>query len=235
MENENRAIELLKMCIKVADSGESDIRGIPLREIEIFLDGVLPKKENKTLWLDVDGVLLEWVKPFLIYVKSPAPYEDLKEYDLSFLFGGNVEKMVEAINAFNRTLKYTCLDPLVTREELQRLKDKGYTLNIISQVDGATARAFRVKNLEDAFGEGMFDQFVLVGRGTSKAKWLQENSPEEFITVVEDNPKFFEEAVKLNEERFNLLPIIHPYNAKEIKELGFLGWDSLSDFLKCLC
>jgi hypothetical protein len=170
------------------------------------------------LWLDCDGVLLDWVRPFLDYIKSPVKYEDLTQYDLSCLFGGNTEVMVHSINQFNETAHYRYLKPLCSRGDLLRLKLKGYELNIISQVDGDEARQNRIQNIEDEFGKDIFNTILLTGRHEKKVDVLRKYEPYDDIKVVEDNPQFFKDAVASG--HFTLYAIGHPYNIKELKEIS---------------
>jgi hypothetical protein len=174
-------------------------------------------EKSKILWLDVDGVLLDWVRPFLKYIKSPVSYEDLKQYDLSFLFGGDTNRMVSAINEFNATRAYAQLEPLVSREDLQRLKDRGYELRVITQVDGHTQRFFRLENLVDAFGPRMISGVRFSRRGEKKAETLRSLNPYNEIEIIEDNPVFFEDAERVG--GFKAMAIRHPYNAKELKDV----------------
>ena len=172
---------------------------------------------KKPLWLDCDGVLLNWIDPFLEYVKSPLRYNDLTQYDLSVLFGNDTARMVAAVNEFNSTPAYAELKPLVAPASLQQLKDAGYDLKVITQVDGEAARSNRLVNLDSVFGRDMFSGIVQVSRGTNKAEWLRVEEPYDVIEVVEDNPKFFEQAADIG--GFKCKAIQHPYNRKELKAL----------------
>lgn len=192
-------------------------------------------EKSNILWLDVDGVLLEWVKPFLEYARALVQYEDLTQYDLSFLFGGDKETTIRAINAFNQTLTYAHLKPLIQPETLQKLKDKGYRLCVITQVDGTLSRYFRVANLARTFGKDMFDNIICVGRGESKVKLLRSYEPMTKIQVVEDNPNFLEEA--LADGNFSPMAIAHPYNDRELLEIDgqFPIYTDMNELVRHLC
>lgn len=168
------------------------------------------------IYFDVDGVLLDWVRPFLNYGGSETRYDELKKYDLSYLFHGNTKLMVECINRFNSSDDYRNLPALTTREQLLKLKDAGYQLNIITQVDGEQARKYRQENLDNVFGKDMFTNIIMVGRGTKKAELLNKLHPNEEIYVVEDNPQFF---VDIGYDYPNIrgLAVVHPYNRAELK------------------
>lgn len=191
-------------------------------------------KKSKVLWLDCDGVLLEWVKPFLAYINSPVSYDDLVEYDLSPLFPNGVEEMVRTINEFNASPHYAVLKPLISPKILSRLKSHGYNLKAITQVDGDIAREQRIYNLHHVFGTDMFSEIILVGRGTSKAEWLRREEPYEVITIVEDNPTFFKEAGHVG--GFRALAIQHPYNRFELKALPNVPiYMGMSELVRDLC
>lgn len=189
---------------------------------------------NKVLWLDVDGVLLDWSRPFLDYVKSPLSYDQLTEYDLSSLFAGGTEQMVRAINDFNSSPYYGNLEPLISQWELQKLKDIGYTLNIITQVDGKIPRQLRINNISKCFGDKLFGGIIFTERGESKARILRANEPYETVMVVEDNPNFFLEAACVG--GFDARAISHPYNYKELKALrGFPIYSDMREVARDLC
>jgi hypothetical protein len=189
---------------------------------------------DKVLWFDCDGVLLDWVRPFLEYIKAPVKYEDLTQYDLSNLFDGDVDNMVETINKFNATPAYNKLQSLVSKESLQNLKDTGYELRVITQVDGRLPRVYRLDNLCRTFGNGMFAQIACVGRTTNKAEYLRASEPYETISVVEDNPSFFKKAEVVG--GFRCMAIQHPYNYKELKAMtGFPIYMGMAELSRHLC
>lgn len=188
---------------------------------------------SKVLWLDADGVLLDWSRPFLKFIKSDVSYDELTQYDLSNLFNGYVPAMVNAINHFNETSTYENLQPLVSPEELRKLKTLGFELRIISQVDGEYSRVLRVSNLENVFGKDMFSTIILTGRGQKKAEVLRQFEPYEVIKVVEDNPQFFRDAREVG--GFDSMAIQHPYNQKELKEIpGFPIYMNMQEVIRHL-
>lgn len=187
---------------------------------------------TKTLWLDVDGVLLDWVRPFLEYVQSPVSYDNLTQYDFSYLFKGGTSEMVDAINEFNKTSIYENLKPMISLCDLPRLRNAEYDLNIISQVDGELARQLRINNLENVFGKYTFGKIVLTGRGEKKTEVLRKLEPYDTIHVVEDNPGFFKDAEK--DGHIKGMAINHPYNCRALRELDVPIYFTLSELTRHL-
>lgn len=171
---------------------------------------------SKVLWLDCDGVLLDWTRPFLKFIKHTHKYEDLTQYDLTGLFD-NTDKMIAAIEEFNETEAYENLEPLISAEELSTLRHKGYRLRIITQCDSDYSRELRLGNLNQTFGRSMFDLILFTRRGESKAELLRRLYPYDTIEIVEDKPSFFTEALRIG--GFKPMAIRHPYNIDELREV----------------
>jgi hypothetical protein len=173
--------------------------------------------QSKTIWFDCDGVLLDWTRPFLNYIGATERYEDLTQYDLSNLFGGDKAAMREKIYEFNNGDEYAFLAPLVAADYLEDLKNKGYKLKIITQCEGFSAKDSRLSNLRFFFGYRMFEDIIFTHRGQNKAELLRSMEPYETITVIEDNPQFFKDASLVG--GFKGYAIEHPYNKEALESL----------------
>lgn len=187
----------------------------------------------KTIYLDVDGVLLDWFRPFLAYVRPHMKYEDLKQYSLSTLFGNDRETR-ELVNDFNNSPVYRNLKPLTSRDRLLNLEAAGYELNIITQVDGDKARGSRLYNLENAFGLDLFKKIIFVPSGEKKTDVLRQIEPYDLeLSVVEDNPRFFVDAKA--DRYIRGYAVRHTYNAAELKDLGIIPYSGVNEIIRHLC
>lgn len=189
--------------------------------------------KNKTLWLDVDGVLLNYTEAFLRCTKRKQTLKEVTQYSLAPLFDGGMDEMLVAMEKFHNSEDFEDLEPLVSKGFLDQLIGCGYNLKLITQLEGAKPRASRIANIEHYF-PNMFNEIIFTCRGESKAAILMEMEQEKPIMVVEDNPKFFHDIK--GDKNFYGYAIVHTYNEYEIPLANNIGeYQSLTDVVDELC
>lgn len=180
---------------------------------------------KRVLWLDVDGVLLDYTRAFLKFAGLGTTYEDLTGYDLTTLFETK-EQCWDTMKAFACSKEFAELPVHTPAFYLHALKNAGYDLRIITQLTApAHARKNRIANLTNVYG-GIFSEIVFTEHGTCKLDYLRSRwystknglplGAMPHYLLVEDNPALLAKAEKLyHSERavMEVLGISHPYNA----------------------
>lgn len=162
---------------------------------------------NKTLWLDVDGVLLDYTRPFLKFAALPMKYDDVFDYALSKLFVTG-DECAAMMTKFHTDPVFATLPVIANKHLLLALKDYGYSLKIITKLpDEGDARKHRHTNLVTHFGE-MFDQIVFVDK-ECKLEYLQHQDGHNVL--IEDN-SWLLDKYENGSWPIEVLAIKHPYN-----------------------
>lgn len=180
------------------------------------------------IWLDCDGVLLDWCRPFIHYChahQEHLQYEHIEDYYFSNFYN-SVEDFIADIKWFNSMPMYGDLPPLASVDLLKGLS-KFYDLCVITQIEEPNEgiQEARMLNLERNF-PGLFNSVTFTYRGECKLSRILELQQEGEIIIIEDNPSFLQKAsdVILHGEEFPLVVfgILHPYN-QEIKKLPYIA------------
>lgn len=178
---------------------------------------------KKVLWLDVDGVLLDYTRAFLKFAGLGTTYEDLTGYDLTKLFETK-EQCWDTMKKFACSYEFANLPVHTDAFYLHALKNAGYDLRIITQLTApAHARKNRIANLTNVYG-GIFSDIVFTDMGQCKLDYLRKRWQEDHARfgiyphyiLVEDNPTLLAKAEDLwHAERstVEVLGVSHPYNA----------------------
>jgi hypothetical protein len=184
---------------------------------------------KKVLWLDVDGVLLDYTRAFLKFAGLGTTYEDLTGYDLTTLFETK-EQCWDTMKAFACSKEFADLPVHTPAFYLHALKNAGYDLRIITQLTApAHARKNRIANLTNVYG-GIFSEIVFTNIGECKLdylwdRWCREGDfgdmgADSYI-LIEDNPKLLLKADdRENYGYVEVMAIEHPYNNKEIADIS---------------
>lgn len=148
---------------------------------------------EKRLWLDCDGVLLDWLTGFLKYAHKHSIHKHnlpLNAADVAYMDMGvyyeEPENFLKDLQAFHLHPEFRELNTIADVRLLTQLKEKGWELFVITQVEGDLPRAQRVVNLLNTFGN-IFDRIDFTARGESKLKFILDRYPEDDILLVEDN------------------------------------------------
>lgn len=176
---------------------------------------------NKVLWLDVDGVLLDYTRPFLMFAeldKKGVHYDNLFDYDLRKLFDDE-DHCLSTMLAFAMSENFSSLPAIADPNLLVALRNVGYELRIITKLPAPNrSKVNRVLNLSAYFG-AVFDEIVFTGSTDCKVEYLSQRKltePFKQYTIIEDNPEFLSKVeargfVTMNNE-FETFGIAHPYN-----------------------
>lgn len=176
---------------------------------------------KRVLWLDVDGVLLDYTRAFLEFSKRSIKYEEMTTYDLTVLFDSK-EECFEQMKAFASSYAFANLPVHTDAFYLHALKNAGYDLRIITQLTApAQARKNRIANLTNVYG-GIFSEIVFTQHGQCKLdylerRWRHDNSVnyDNPYILVEDNPVLLGKAENQYHAERSLIQvygITHPYN-----------------------
>ena len=179
------------------------------------------------LWLDVDGVLLDYTRPFLRFAGLPQTYETLFDYDLRKLFVTG-DECLNTMLRFAQSEEFAALPPIADGVMLEALKNAGYELRIITKLPAPPkAKISRIVNLTEEFGP-VFSEVVFTGATDCKFDYLiqrKEHEPDAEYTIIEDNPEFLRKADgKFMEHpelasKLEVIGIRHPYNADTVPDL----------------
>lgn len=183
---------------------------------------------KKVLWLDVDGVLLDYTSGFLKYAESHMTYEALLDYDLTKLFA-TPDDCYNKMRAFASSEEFARLPAIAQYNHIHGLKNAGYELRIITQLTAPpAARKNRIANLTAIFGSP-FSEVVFTEHGQCKLEYLAGRYEAEKLRtfnnelkyiLIEDNPHLLLKAdhpgIKFPVET---IAIMHPYNQSVVEEL----------------
>lgn len=159
---------------------------------------------ENTILTDCDGVLLHWSQGFdkfmteLGYPKQPGTDH---HYRLSLQYPPLTDDQTrDLVNQFNVSEGVSRLEPWADAVKYVReLHAKGYKFVCITAISSdPQARVHRAKNLDDVFGEGIFnhDEMVCVPVGHSKEEALRKWAGKNYWWV-EDHFKHAETGYEL--------------------------------------
>lgn len=172
---------------------------------------------KRILWLDVDGVLLEYTREFFKFARIPKSTIDYSDYNLSRYFE-TPEKCRKTMEEFACSEQFTHLPIICNRAYLQAILQAGVELRAITKLPvPPKGRANRLINLSWAFGP-IFSQVVFTN--SHECKWdllrntyLFDACPRDQI-IIEDNPDFFLAVDKAPSKNVKVYGVRHPYNTK---------------------
>lgn len=136
---------------------------------------------NKTIIVDVDGVILDYHQGIIEayqehYIECDNPV------DLLDVFSPTVGNGFIAL--FNQTTKFSKLEPYRESDVyLKKLYDEGFTINLISACgDSLNTQQLRLDNIKAVFGD-IFDEITMVGLGKSKVEYLKSFTETNFVYI----------------------------------------------------
>lgn len=145
---------------------------------------------RNVLFLDCDGVLLDWIRPFFRFCGIPEAEADTQQ-TYSLVSSGHFPDLptfLEKLHAFEQTPAWSQLPPLGTMMSLTDLVNSGLELQVVTALDvDALTAAKRVRNLGYHYG-AVFSGVHVVGSGIDKndfiRNWMDRQSPKDNINVV---------------------------------------------------
>lgn len=189
-----------------------------------------------TVYLDVDGVLLDYTTPFLNYLNTHyfnpgVTYETLDTYHLSTLFTEDSDdakyglsaqgKCAAAMLDFHNSDEFGNLPPILHPLFLHSLTNAGLELKIITKLPNSNAmmRLSRLGNLTKFFG-GVFSEIIVTSHEDKLDLIKGRMHSAEKVWLVEDNPTLLLNAEAREDLPFKVLAVEHPYNQKDLVSLN---------------
>lgn len=132
---------------------------------------------HKLILTDVDGVLLNWNDAFdqhMLKLGHTLIPEHSNKYSLSKRFGVDRVEMDTIVSNFNESDHVKNLPPF--RDSIKGvnlLMELGYRFVAITNIGGSKQSAYnRTHNLNEVFGDGVFEEIICLPMGESKYKTL---------------------------------------------------------------
>jgi hypothetical protein len=168
---------------------------------------------NKTILVDADGVLLDWVYSFRGWMDrhgykmvEPSAYQMDKCYGLSREEGTRLCRM------FNESATIRKLSPLRDAVKYVRKlhEEHGYVFRVISSLSvDEYAHRLRTKNLIELFGPTVFESYVYLDTGADKHEALEPYRGSGCVWI-EDKAENADLGYDLG---LDSLLMVHPHNA----------------------
>lgn len=184
---------------------------------------------TKRLWLDCDGVLLDWTRPFLQFsglASRGVRYENIFDIDLTKLYK-TPEEFYEVMHRYHESDYFHNLPSLVSPEELSVLRNMGWEIHVITQLENnPVVRMNRIGNLTKRFG-AMFAQIHFTERGQSKLDYILNLYPGEKVVIVEDHPTLLKQVsdmvedslIERGQSQVLGFAVVHPYNEEALRNI----------------
>lgn len=172
---------------------------------------------NKTILVDADGVLLDWVYSFRGWM-SRHGYEIIVPgtYRMDECYGLSRDEGKKLCRMFNESATIRKVPPLRDAVKYVRKlhEEHGYVFRVISSLSNDEyAHRLRTKNLIELFGPTVFESYVYLDTGADKDEAL-EPYRDSGCLWVEDKHENADLGDKLGLES---ILMIHPHNA------GYVG------------
>jgi len=166
---------------------------------------------SKTIILDVDGVLLDWRTPFIMWLNKhnilteQPNYKDLQPYN---------EFNETFIKIFSETLYFQNLPPEPGAiEALNSFRSRGFTMKVLTScTDNYRVMRSREQNLINVFGD-VFEDFIFLPLQSSKKTALNKLIKlDEDSIFVEDTLNNILDAVRVGFKSSNVFLMAQLYN-----------------------
>lgn len=167
---------------------------------------------NKTILVDADGVLLDWVYSFRAWMNRHG-YVMVKPdaYKMEEAYGLDKPEAKKLCRMFNESATIRKVPPL--RDAIKYIRklheEHGYVFRVISSLSNDEyAHRLRTKNLIELFGPTVFESYVYLDTGADKDEALEPYRDSGCIWV-EDKPENADLGVKLGLDSYLMS---HPHN-----------------------
>lgn len=167
---------------------------------------------NKTILVDADGVMLDWVYSFRGWMNRHG-YQMVSpdSYRMDECYGLSREEGKKLCRMFNESATIRKIPPL--RDAVKYIRklheEKGYVFRVISSLSNDEyAHRLRTKNLIELFGPTVFESYVYLDTGADKDEALAPYADSGCLWI-EDKP---ENAVCGQKLGLDSILMSHPHN-----------------------
>lgn len=184
------------------------------------------------LLLDVDGVLLDWLSGFELYLLQHAPelhkdFSGLEDADnLEQLLGMHEDQMHAWIERFHLDPAFELLKPLPGAREAMRILAPWCNISCITASgSNHVSKQLRLNNLHTHFGD-VFDQVICVNRSSDKPEhlsrfdpgyWVEDQLKNAIMGVRAGHESFLMDA--LYNRRHNHAQVARVHNLLEVADI----------------
>lgn len=194
------------------------------------------KDDNKIILTDVDGVLLNWIYAFRIWMENQGfTWQDSarKAMWCSEQFGISDKEAMKYIKIFNESAAMGFLPPL--RDAIHYVKklheEHGYVFHAITSMgQDSNAKKLRKMNLRKLFGETVFEEFVFLETGHKKrnalSKYIRDDDIK-FIWIEDD----IENAQIGKNFGMDSILMEHAYNMHESSIPLVKNWKEIYEYI----
>ena len=187
---------------------------------------------NKTILVDADGVLLDWVYAFRGWMdRHGYTMVEPNSYQMDKCYGLSREEGTRLCRMFNESATIRKIPPL--RDAVKYIKklheDHGFVFRVISSLSEDTyAGHLRTKNLIELFGPTVFESYVYLDTGADKDEAL-EPYRDSGCYWVEDKPENADLGHKLG---LDSILMRHPFNAGYVGPAHrVMNWKEIYDYI----
>jgi FMN phosphatase YigB (HAD superfamily) len=156
-------------------------------------------KKEKVILVDCDGVLLDWLYAFEVWMMHQGfEVKDENVYEVDKRYGISKKQKETLVRFFNESAAIGFIPPL--RDAIyyvKKLHEKhGYVFHCVTSLSvDPNAQELRKMNIEKLFGKGIFEKFVFLDTGADKDEelakykdtgcWWVEDKPENALVGQE--------------------------------------------------
>jgi len=187
---------------------------------------------NKTILVDADGVLLDWVYSYKGWMNRHG-YEVVNDnvYHMDQCYGLERAEGKRLCRMFNESAWIRKIPPL--RDSVKYIKklheEYGYVFRVISSLsEDQYAQHLRIKNLRELFGDTVFESYTFLDTGADKDEALEPYRGTGCLWV-EDKPENADLGIELG---LDCLLMAHDFNEDYNGEaLRVKNWRQIYEYI----